>query len=491
MVGVAELSLLHLGRMIARQKGSPLRRFFHASFSVALRLFFRRIETAGEEVVPRTGPVLFVMNHPNGLIDPALVFCALPRRISFLAKSTLFGLPGFGLLLRTVEALPLYRQVDNADRSLNQRTFTVCFERLRQGGCIALFPEGISHSAPQMLPLKTGAARIALGAISLRDEAGRLRELPVPLRVQPVGLYYTSLTKMRGEVLLRFGTPFAVAPVELGADGQPPHDAVQELTERIATALHAVTLNVASRDELAEITMAEDLFSSLYETIDIRESLTESFRRLRNLAAGLKHYGAEQPDAVADLRTRVREYERELSTLGLKPQMLAVSQHSRWYVLWHVVARFLWLTAWLPLAVLGFVIHFPAHWLGQFLARRYYRHDADESVSTVQMLSAMMFMPLTWLLVAGVVAWRWGWRLGLAALPMTILAGYVALKVAEGLADLRGWIKAAWLLLRQRALFLRLLLERKTLHQDLARMGYDLGEETLGVSDAPTRSQDK
>ena len=479
------LTALHLGAMIVRQKGTPLRRFFHASFSIALRLFFRRIETSGEEVVPSSGPVIFVMNHPNGMVDPALVYCALPRRISFLAKSTLFGMPGVGLLLRTVEALPLYRQVDKADSSLNRKTFEVCFERLRRGGCIALFPEGISHSAPRMLPLKTGAARIALGAISLRDAEGKSLALPEPLQIQPVGLYYTSLTKMRGEVLLRFGVPFMVAPVALDADGQPPRDAVSELTQHIENALHEVTLNVGSHSELEEITLAEDLFSSLYETIDIRATLTESFRRLRNLAAGLQHYGTQEPDAVAALRARVRVYESELRELGLKPQMLAVSQHSRWYVLWHVVARFLWLLAWLPVALAGAVIHYPAHWMGQFLARRYYKHDADESVSSVQMLSAMMFMPLTWILVTALCYFLGGWRVALAAFPLTILAGYVALKVSEGLVDLRGWLKAAWLLLRRRALFLRLLLERKALHHELSRLGSDM-ETSVAPKPPPT-----
>ena len=60
--------------------------------------------------------MIFVMNHPNGLIDPALVFVALPRKISFLAKSTLFRMPVISFLLRTVEALPLYRRVDAGRR---------------------------------------------------------------------------------------------------------------------------------------------------------------------------------------------------------------------------------------------------------------------------------------------------------------------------------------------------------------------------------------
>ena len=466
---MAELSSLQLYRMVGRQKGSLLRRFFHASFSIALRVFFRRLETHDEDRAPQTGPVIFVMNHPNGIIDPALVFCALPRRISFLAKSTLFDVPGIGLLLRTVDALPLYRQVDNADRAQNQRTFAACFARLREGRCIALFPEGQSVPVSKMLPVKTGAARIALGAISLAGQ-----ELSEPLRIQPVGLYYSSLTKMRGEVLLRFGEPFAVAPVVLNDKGEPPREAVLELTKRIETALHAVTLNVESHDELAEIRHAEELFSSVYETLNVRESLTESFRRLRNLAAGLKHYGAQAPGEAESLRARVRSYEKELKTLGLTPQMLSVSEHSKWYIFWHVIARAWLLLVLTPIALVGAVIHLPAQAISIWAGRKLSKHDVDESVSTVQMLSAMFWMPVTWLVVSGLVYWHWGWQAGLIAFPATILAGYIALKTVEGWADLRGWVKAAWVLLRQRGLFLRLLLERKALHHELEKLGDDM-----------------
>jgi 1-acyl-sn-glycerol-3-phosphate acyltransferase len=97
---------------------------------------------------------------------------ALPRRVSFLAKSTLFKLPVISFVLRTLECLPLYRRVDAAEDQtasvmLNQRTFAACYELLQRNRCIALFPEGVSHNATHLLPVKTGAARIALGSFQL------------------------------------------------------------------------------------------------------------------------------------------------------------------------------------------------------------------------------------------------------------------------------------------------------------------------------------
>src|SRR5919199_1609839 len=138
--------VLRLSDMILRRRGRPAQRLVHALISVALRL----------------------------------VFAALPRRISFLAKSTLFPLPVIGWLLRTVEALPLYRRADaGEDVSRNLRTFEACRRLLLRGRRVALFPEGLSHNEPKLQPVKTGAARIALSS-------------SVPgLKIVPVGLYYT------------------------------------------------------------------------------------------------------------------------------------------------------------------------------------------------------------------------------------------------------------------------------------------------------------
>ena len=84
-----DVRVLRLSQMISRQKGGPVRRLIHAIISIALRLFFRRIETSNAERVPMTGPLIFVLNHPNGLIDPAMVFCALPRRVAWVDASSL------------------------------------------------------------------------------------------------------------------------------------------------------------------------------------------------------------------------------------------------------------------------------------------------------------------------------------------------------------------------------------------------------------------
>ena len=450
--------VLRLGDMVLRRGGSFAQRLVQAVISVALRLFFRRIETSREGLVPVSGALVFVLNHPNGLIDPGLVFAALPRRISFLAKSTLFRLPVVGWLLRTVEALPLYRRADaGEDVSQNVRTFEAYRSLLLRGRCVALFPEGLSHNEPRLQPVKTGAARIALGA-------------SVPgLKIVPVGLYYTSKTSFRGEALLRFGEPLDVPQVGPDERGEPPREAVRELSARIEAALLGVTLNVETEEQLDAARKAERLFSSVYEGLNMRLPLAERFDFLRGLSAQLFARLAEAK-GLEDLRRRILRHEAQLERIGIAPGNLSLSRHSRWYVLRHFLLRASILLLLLPLTVVGALVHLPAYLLCTLLARLFPRHGVDEIGPTVKILAAILFMPLTWLVVSALVFVRWGWQAAFVALPLTIVCGYAALRSLEELYDMRGWFKALLLLARRRKLFLRLLIERRALRDELRRM---------------------
>jgi glycerol-3-phosphate O-acyltransferase/dihydroxyacetone phosphate acyltransferase len=57
----------------------------------AVAWIFYRVDGAGS--VPPAGAVLLLPNHPNALLDPALVWATAARDVRFLAKSTLFDGP--------------------------------------------------------------------------------------------------------------------------------------------------------------------------------------------------------------------------------------------------------------------------------------------------------------------------------------------------------------------------------------------------------------
>ena len=169
---------------------------------LVVRTFFRRIETIGLISVPSAGPTILAINHPNGLVDPLVVMARVPRRVSFLAKEPLFHTPIVKHFVKALECLPVYRREDDADPAHNVATIEAASDLLARGGAIALFPEGLSHDEPALQPLKTGVSRIALAAQA--RIAGSYPEI-VPVKLVPVGLYYSARGVFRSEAAIVFG----------------------------------------------------------------------------------------------------------------------------------------------------------------------------------------------------------------------------------------------------------------------------------------------
>src|SRR6267142_4494702 len=232
-----------------------IRRIIVALLRLALRIYFRRIEGTGLEHVPVESPVIFVLNHPNALVDPVFLLCLTPRPVSFLAKAPLFRMPVLGYLVRALDSLPVYRRQDQGeDTEKNQEMCVAARKLLAKGGTIGICPEGVSHDEPGLWPIKTGAARISLAAVSTGEVSN--------LKVVPAGLYYTSKTNFRSAVLLYFGNPIDVTPVEMATDGNPPRSAVRELSNRIEAALRGVMLDAEHEEAFQTMSRAERIFSS-------------------------------------------------------------------------------------------------------------------------------------------------------------------------------------------------------------------------------------
>ncbi len=193
-----------------------------------LRVFYRRIEVTGLERLPVGAPLLVVANHQNSLVDAMMLLGFLRRRTRVLAKHTLWSHPLVGPLLSLAGSYPVYRREDGASPRENAVTFALCARDLARGGVVALFPEGRSNAGSRLLPLKTGAARLAL--LAAREHGAD------DLRVAPVALAYEERGRFRSRARLRVGAPFAPGGAE-GAHGLTAHIAggLQEtLAEAVA-----------------------------------------------------------------------------------------------------------------------------------------------------------------------------------------------------------------------------------------------------------------
>jgi glycerol-3-phosphate O-acyltransferase/dihydroxyacetone phosphate acyltransferase len=65
----------------------------------------------------------------------------------------LFSIPVLGWILKGLDALPVFRKQDGADTAKNDGVLAATVEALTQGRAVSLFPEGKSHSEPQLAEL--------------------------------------------------------------------------------------------------------------------------------------------------------------------------------------------------------------------------------------------------------------------------------------------------------------------------------------------------
>ena len=438
-----------------------------ALFGLVLRIFFRRIEVSGAARVPPTGPVIFVLNHPNGLIDPAFLLCLAPRRVSFLAKAPLFRMPVVGFFCRALDAIPVHRRQDAGfDAAQNRETFEAARRVLARGGAIALFPEGASHSEPKLRPLKTGAARIALGAAAALGAA-------LPVRIVPAGLYYRAKRTFRSAALLYFGEPFAVEPVPLAPGEEPPSEPVRQLTARIERALAEVTLQAEQAEAHALVERAHRIVAAQDEAPARPPSLAEEFAVRRRLLAGYRAVQAQWPERFATLATRIDRYEAALAAAGLGARQLAPRSYTVGRIARYVGKAILFLAVLLPAALVGVVLHYPAYRGVGFVATGVAK-GAEDALASVKVLVAMLLFPISWGMMAAAI-WLWrGPGPALLAVLLLPLTGYAALGFFERLDRVVGGARALGLFLFRRWAFLRLLAERNAIREDIRALGREI-----------------
>ena len=255
------------------------------------------------------GALLLVANHPNTLIDPAVIQTTAGRRVRFLAKSTLFAWHPLSPLIRRSGAIPVYRKMDpGVDTSRNVEMFSAVAASLSAGEAICLFPEGTSHAHGRLEPLRTGAARMVLNS----GAAGH------PVTIVPVGLNFDALARFRSRASAVFGRPVDYADL-VERYGHDEAAAVRALTDRIEQRLKRLMVEAEPRHDLPIVERIDRLYAAARgASRDARERLG----RRRLIAAGMARLREQDPARLAELMRLVEEHLASLARFGLRERDL-------------------------------------------------------------------------------------------------------------------------------------------------------------------------
>lgn len=391
---------------------------------LGLRVFFRRLEVRHRERLRLPGPLMLCGNHPNTLMDPLVTAVQRHQPIAFLAKSTFFKNPVLGAIMRSGNCIPIYRRQDmagGAERltsaqlaASNEASFGRCYDYLERGGTVMIFPEGTSVSERRLRPLKTGAARIALGTEARHD-------FKLGLQLVCVGTNYFDPSHFRSDVLLNVAPPIQVAAY---ADRyhQDPDAAADELTEEIRRRLtrRLVISRDAEDDQLAQ--QVERTFGDHLNPDDDPTTLFDNFELSRTLLDAVAWFEQHDPGRLATLREELTTYLTDLENNKLNDDALDQSQRPGTRL-----ADYLSLVLGFPVWLYGLLTNYLPYKLPAEVAHRATRET--EFIAAIMLGVGIATFPLAYALEAAAVQ-HWlthDWRLTLLFITSLPLAGFYAL----------------------------------------------------------------
>ncbi|HSG81146.1 MAG TPA: 1-acyl-sn-glycerol-3-phosphate acyltransferase [Gemmatimonadota bacterium] len=431
---------------------------------------FYRVERIGPELP--AGPIFIVSNHPNMLMDPLLSLKAARRRVRILAKAPLFEIPIFGSVLRSLDALPLYRIQDDPEQlHRNKLAFQAAVDSLRSGMALLTFPEGKSHSSPALAPLKTGVARMTLVA----EEQSGWR---LGVRVVPIGLAYYRKHRFRSRVAIGIGEPIPVV------DWKRPYEAdhaaaIRSLNRAISAGLQRQTLNLADESDRELVETADLLYARQRGEADWRErqALGQRLPRLQQFAEAFAWLRACDPERWSRLARRLRRHRSLLERLGSGDADVPPA-YERQRVVRYVVREAVRMGLTLPLAAAGTLAWYLPYFVSGLVSG--YLKPAMETVATVKLLAGIVAYPATyvaWVALTGVLV---GFPAAALAAVILPLLGLVALRWWQRRDEVSADVKLFLQIVRRPRLRDRLAGRRAALAAELGELLRLATESQLG-----------
>jgi len=316
------------------------------------------------------------------------------------------------------------------------------YDRLKEGGAIGIFPEGGSHDRTDLLPLKSGIAFMALGAMASDPN----------LRVQivPAGMSYFHPHKFRSRVVIEFGRPIEV-PQELvdqfkqGGDGK--RIATGKLLDLIFDGLKTVTVRAPDYDTLQLIQASR----RLYKTPGQHLTLSQVVQLNRRFIEGYLHF--EDEPRIQALKQRVLAYNKQLRALGLRDHQVEGATRVAWKSFALLVYRTGLLITWATFALPGVILNAPIFIVASYMSAKKAREALAKSVvkvaardviGTWKVLVFLALAPILYTVYAILgtyIAYREGadirWILATPFITYTVvpIIGYCALKFGEAGMD--------------------------------------------------------
>ncbi|KAF2089315.1 hypothetical protein K490DRAFT_72133 [Saccharata proteae CBS 121410] len=281
------------------------------------------------------------------------------------------------------------------------KVYDAVFEKLNQGGCVGIFPEGGSHDRTELLPLKAGVAIMALGALAANPNSG--------LKIVPTGMNYFHAHKFRSRAVVEFGTPLDVRPelIELYKKGER-REAVGQLLEDVYNALVAVTVTAPDYDTLMLIQAVRRLYNPKGKKLPLPMVIELN----RRLVKGYEKY--KDDPRIISLKRSVLEYNKTLMMLNIRDHQVEYAKFSIHKVIGALIYRVTKLILLSAGVLPGLILFAPVFIVGkrisihkskEALAASTVKIQARDVVATWKLLVSMALAPVLYTYYTALLAY--------------------------------------------------------------------------------------
>mgnify|MGYP003743374995 CR=1 FL=1 len=332
------------------EKFSLLYSFLHNTwFRLLFFVWYKNITWTNIQRLYAKYPIIIAANHQNSLMDPLVILGIETRQITWLARADIFKNPLAGRILRFMRIMPAFRQRDGKEQlANNELVFNKCVDILAAKKVLAIFPEGTHWGYRRLRETKKAIPRIAF----LTEEKFNFT---LNTHILPIGINYSNYTRLRGNILINFGTPIPVKQYE-DLYKKNPQEAQNKMRDDIETELQKQMIHIKHTDENYEI------FDSLRY---ICEKITQNYYQFKGKKAKkqfdthkkiielLDICYTNKPHVYEEIKNATSSYTNEIKKYNFKDWLVTTKGGDTF----SIVLNILILIALSPIFCIGYIFH--------------------------------------------------------------------------------------------------------------------------------------
>jgi len=350
--------------------------------------------------------------------------------------------------------IPIYKPEISPDEvHKNKMIFQKCFNHLKGGKSILIFPEGVSKTERNLRKIKTGTARIALGAESQNN-------FSLNTKIVPVGINYSNPHFFRSDVFIYFGKPIALKNYAKEYQLNMT-ETVTKVTDDIRVSLEELVVIVKDEKLDRLIRQIEILYRSELRVRNKHEhKAAQDFYLSQEIVKAVEYYKKIKPEKMQAFEEKINKYLKTLKQLKIRDTQIRSSK-----IKLKLFSKTLYFIFGFPFFLYGYLVNIIPFRAADYLSKKItVRKDFIGSMKIAfGMFVFLIFYVLEIIVFTSFIHWYWWIVFTLSLYPL----GLFTVNYIKNYYLFRGNFRYIYLFIRKSHLITELQITRKEIIEEL------------------------